>query len=74
MNLDAKIPSGPLEQKWEKHRFELKLVNPANKRKFRIIVVGSGLLVWHNLSPATAPQMAPPPAQSVTGATLAWPL
>ena len=43
MNLDAKIPSGPLEQKWEKHRFELKLVNPANKRKFRIIVVGSGL-------------------------------
>jgi succinate dehydrogenase / fumarate reductase flavoprotein subunit len=41
--LDAGIPSGPLAEKWEKHRFEMKLVNPANKRKFRIIVVGSGL-------------------------------
>ena len=43
MQLDAKIPSGPLEGKWDKHRFELKLVNPANKRKFEIIVVGTGL-------------------------------
>ena len=43
MKLDSKIPSGPLEQKWDKHRFDLKLVNPANKRKFNIIVVGSGL-------------------------------
>jgi succinate dehydrogenase / fumarate reductase flavoprotein subunit len=43
MELDAKIPSGPIEQKWDKHRFELKLVNPANKRKYRILVVGSGL-------------------------------
>ena len=43
MNLDAKIPSGPLVQKWEKHKFEMKLVNPANKRKFHVIVVGSGL-------------------------------
>ena len=43
MNLDAKIPSGPLAQKWDKHRFDLKLVNPANKRKFDVIVVGSGL-------------------------------
>ncbi len=41
--LDAKIPGGPLEQKWERHQFELKLVNPANKRKFEIIVVGTGL-------------------------------
>ncbi len=41
--LDAGIPSGPLADKWQKHRFEMKLVNPANKRKFRIIVVGSGL-------------------------------
>ncbi|HWQ15379.1 MAG TPA: fumarate reductase/succinate dehydrogenase flavoprotein subunit [Roseiflexaceae bacterium] len=41
--LDAKIPSGPLEQKWERHKFEMKLVNPANKRRFTIIVVGSGL-------------------------------
>ncbi len=41
--LDAKIPSGPLNQKWEKHKFESKLINPANRRKYEIIVVGSGL-------------------------------
>jgi succinate dehydrogenase / fumarate reductase flavoprotein subunit len=38
MQLDAKIPAGPLAQKWDRHRFELKLVNPANKRKYDIIV------------------------------------
>ncbi|MEK7775270.1 MAG: fumarate reductase/succinate dehydrogenase flavoprotein subunit [Candidatus Zixiibacteriota bacterium] len=43
MILDAKIPSGPIEQKWENHKFNLKLVNPANKRKFSVIVVGTGL-------------------------------
>lgn len=43
MALDSKIPSGPLAQKWSKHKFDLKLVNPANKRKFDVIVVGSGL-------------------------------
>jgi succinate dehydrogenase / fumarate reductase flavoprotein subunit len=43
MKLEPKIPGGPLEQKWERHRFELKLINPANKRRFRIIVVGTGL-------------------------------
>jgi succinate dehydrogenase / fumarate reductase, flavoprotein subunit len=43
MNLDAKIPPGPLEKKWEKARQDFKLVNPANKRKFEIVVVGSGL-------------------------------
>jgi succinate dehydrogenase / fumarate reductase, flavoprotein subunit len=43
MTLDSKIPSGPIAQKWDKHKFDLKLVNPANKRKFDIIVVGSGL-------------------------------
>jgi succinate dehydrogenase / fumarate reductase flavoprotein subunit len=43
MQLDAKIPAGPLESKWERHCFDLKLVNPANKRKFDIIVVGTGL-------------------------------
>ncbi len=43
MNFDAKIPSGPLAEKWEKRKFEGKLVNPANKRKYKIIVVGSGL-------------------------------
>ena len=41
--LDAKIPDGPLEKKWDKARQDLKLVNPANKRKFEVIVVGSGL-------------------------------
>ncbi len=41
--LESKIPSGPIEQKWEKSRFEMKLVNPANRRKHRIIIVGSGL-------------------------------
>jgi succinate dehydrogenase / fumarate reductase flavoprotein subunit len=43
MKLDPQIPSGPLAQKWDKHRFDMKLVNPANKRKFRILVVGTGL-------------------------------
>ncbi|MFC1522755.1 fumarate reductase/succinate dehydrogenase flavoprotein subunit [Elusimicrobiota bacterium] len=43
MKLDAKIPDGPIENKWSKHKFELKLVNPANKRKFDVIVVGTGL-------------------------------
>src|SRR5579864_7398886 len=41
--LDARIPSGPIEKAWEKCRFEMKLVNPANKRKHEVIVVGSGL-------------------------------
>lgn len=43
MELNAKIPSGPIEKKWDNHRFEMKLVNPANKRKYNLIVVGSGL-------------------------------
>ena len=43
MNLNSKIPDGPIADKWDNHRFSSKLVNPANKRKFRIIVVGSGL-------------------------------
>ncbi|HSU55084.1 MAG TPA: fumarate reductase/succinate dehydrogenase flavoprotein subunit [Candidatus Dormibacteraeota bacterium] len=43
MSLDPHIPSGPIAQKWDRHKFDLKLVNPANKRKFDIIVVGSGL-------------------------------
>jgi succinate dehydrogenase / fumarate reductase flavoprotein subunit len=43
MNLDSKIPDGPISEKWDNHRFSSKLVNPANKRKYRIIVVGSGL-------------------------------
>ncbi len=43
MQLDSKIPEGPIEKKWDRHRFEMKLVNPANKRKYDVIVVGSGL-------------------------------
>src|SRR5216683_602943 len=43
MQLNANIPSGPLAQKWDKHKFDLKLVNPANKRKFEVLVVGTGL-------------------------------
>ncbi len=43
MQLDSKVPSGPLAEKWDKHRFDLKLVNPANKRKYDVIVVGTGL-------------------------------
>ena len=43
MILDAKIPAGPIEQKWDKHRFDMKLVNPANKRKYDVIVVVTGL-------------------------------
>jgi succinate dehydrogenase / fumarate reductase flavoprotein subunit len=43
VRLDARVPTGPLERKWDKHRFEMKLVSPANKRKHNIVVVGSGL-------------------------------
>ncbi|AGP39948.1 fumarate reductase/succinate dehydrogenase flavoprotein subunit [Sorangium cellulosum] len=43
MQLNAKIPEGPIEKKWDQHRFNLKLVNPANKRKYTILVVGTGL-------------------------------
>jgi succinate dehydrogenase / fumarate reductase flavoprotein subunit len=43
MKLDSKVPGGTIDKKWDRHRFELKLVNAANKRKFEIIVVGTGL-------------------------------
>lgn len=41
--LNSRVPDGPIEEKWDKHRFNMKLVNPANKRKFNVIVVGTGL-------------------------------
>ena len=41
--LNSRVPDGPLQQKWDKHIFDMKLVNPANKRKFSVIVVGTGL-------------------------------
>jgi succinate dehydrogenase / fumarate reductase flavoprotein subunit len=43
MNLQSRVPAGPLAEKWDRHRFNLKLVNPANKRKYKILVVGTGL-------------------------------
>ncbi|HTG16895.1 MAG TPA: FAD-binding protein, partial [Blastocatellia bacterium] len=43
MKLEAKIPAGPLADKWSKHRRDVKLINPANKRKYDVIMVGSGL-------------------------------
>ena len=43
MTLDAKVPGGPLAEKWERHRFESRLVNPANRRKYTILIVGTGL-------------------------------
>ncbi len=42
-SLDSKCPGGPIDEQWDKHRFELKLINPANKRKFHVLVVGTGL-------------------------------
>src|SRR4051794_32546718 len=43
MKLESNVPSGPLHEKWDQHRFDMKLVNPANKRKYRVLVVGTGL-------------------------------
>src|SRR5690606_1163536 len=43
ITLDSKVPSGPLADKWTTHKFDTKLVNPANKRKYKVIVVGTGL-------------------------------
>src|SRR5215207_8437007 len=43
MALDAKVPGGPLADKWNRHRFDSKLVNPANRRKYTVIIVGTGL-------------------------------
>ena len=43
MDLNARIPAGPIQEKWDNHRFSMKLVNPANRRKYTVVVVGSGL-------------------------------
>ena len=56
MKLDAQIPAGPIEKKWDSHKFNIKLVNPNNKRKFDILVVGTGL------AGASAAAGFPPPA------------
>ena len=43
MELRSNVPTGPIEKRWDQHRFDMKLVNPANKRKFKVIMVGTGL-------------------------------
>src|SRR2546428_11263421 len=43
ITLDARIPAGPIEQKWDRCRYEMKLVNPANRRKHTVLIIGSGL-------------------------------
>jgi len=43
IQLDSRVPDGPIAEKWDNHKFDVKLVNPSNKRKFHILVVGSGL-------------------------------
>ncbi len=43
LTLDSKVPAGPIQDKWDNHRFDIRLVNPANKRKYEIIVIGTGL-------------------------------
>ena len=51
MDLNSKVPDGPIQEKWTKHKFEMKLVNPANKRKFTVAVVGTGLPGLRRLPP-----------------------
>ena len=58
--LESRIPSGPLADKWRKHKTEIKLVNPANKRKYEVIVVGAGLAGG---SAAATARVARPPGQ-----------
>src|ERR1700676_2424706 len=41
--LDGRVPAGPIAEKWDQHKFDMKLINPANKRRYHIIMVGSGL-------------------------------
>src|SRR3954462_14920118 len=43
LELNSRVPAGPLADKWDKHKLDMKLVNPANKRKYTVLVVGSGL-------------------------------
>jgi succinate dehydrogenase / fumarate reductase flavoprotein subunit len=62
MALDSKVPIGPVEQAWQKRKFEMKLVNPANKRKYTVIVVGSGLA-------GAAAAVPPAPPRSPSSAT-----
>ena len=50
ISLDAKIPEGPIEQKWSRHKKEMKLVAPNNRRKYEVIIVGTGLAGWCSCS------------------------
>ncbi len=59
MQLDARIPPGPLAQKWDNRRFSARLVNPANRRKYRVLVVGSGLAGASAAAMAASPNGLP---------------
>ena len=68
MTLDSKIPAGPIEKKWETHRFNMKIVNPANKRKYHIIVVGTGLAgASAAASPSVTLAINPPTTMTAVG-------
>ena len=66
IKLDSKIPSGKIQDKWTNHKFNVKLVNPANKRKYEIIVVGTGLAgasaasAWRSVASSAIPNPATP--------------
>ena len=65
VTLDAKVPDGPIADKWDDHKFSVKLVNPANKRKFDIIVVGTGLAGAS--AAGSGPASAMPPTDAAHG-------
>ena len=81
--LDGRVPTGPIEQRWDQHKFDMKLVNPANKRKYTVIVVGSGLAgktgqtLMHDLESLTSaesPFATDVPAEDSAGATWVHPV
>ena len=58
--LDGKVPSGPIEERWDQHKFDMKLVAPHNRRRFKVIVIGTGLagnlcITIHDVGNLTAP-------------------
>ena len=73
MILDGKAPTGDIEEAWDKHRFSIKVVNPSNKRKFKVIVVGTGLAgasaaasmaeLGYHVQSVLLPGQSPPRAQ-----------
>ena len=63
MPFESNVPPGPIEEKWDEHKFSIKLVNPANKRRFRVLVIGTGLA---GASAALHEEIGAPPWASVT--------